>query len=519
MAISTLLFADDEENPKSQIPNSKFPHPYRTCIVLGLMLGEDGQKMSKSKRNYREPREIFDKHGADALRWYFFANQPPWTSIRYSEQSIKDSIPGFMLRLWNCYSFFVIYANSDDHFDPSERIEGEVGQLNASDLARGEGYREAGERREMDRWILSELNRTAAAVVERMDAYDNFTACKVLDEFVDNLSNWYVRRSRDRYWSKDYNSPDKLDAYWTLYECLVTSCKLIAPFTPFLAEAMWQNLAGVFGGRAVESVHLCDFPTGDASVVDETLSARMDLGRLIVSLGLQARASQSLKVRQPLAKVEVILADQSHQDWLQSHRAVVAEELNVKEVDFPDDPDRIIEHEVVPNFKLLGPKLGKLMPKVKKWLSQQSGADLLANLRDNGKIDVEIDGQTVQLSPDELEVRITGKQGWAAANDRGCVVVLSTELTPELLGMGYARDIVRLVNDLRKEINCAFTDHIELGLVTDSPELQTAIADNAEYIESETQADQLTDQPITGVEGTEKQIGDFIVTIYVRVKA
>jgi len=224
--------------------------------------------MSKSKRNYREPREIFDLYGADALRWYFFANQAPWTSIRYSEQAIKDSIPRFLLTLWNCYSFFVIYATSGDDFDPAVRINDNVGQLTPTELSRAVGYRAVTERRELDRWILSELHRTTAAVIEQMDAYDNYGACQLLDAFVDNLSNWYVRRSRPRFWSKEYESTDKLDAYWTLYECLLTTCKLIAPFVPFLAETLWQNLAGVFEGRAAESVHLCDYPTPDASLID-----------------------------------------------------------------------------------------------------------------------------------------------------------------------------------------------------------------------------------------------------------
>ncbi len=523
LAISTLLFGPgpDADGGDGDSPDGNnqhpFPHPFRNCIVLGLMLGEDGQKMSKSKRNYREPNEIFDRYGADALRWYFFANQPPWTPIRYRERSIKDSIPGFLLRLWNCYSFFVIYANSEDHFDPSQRIDGDVDQLNAQALAKGKGYRAPGERREMDRWILSELNRTAAAVVERMDGYDNFGACQVLDNFVDNLSNWYVRRGRPRFWSREYESADKLDAYWTLYECLLTSCKLIAPFTPFIAEAMWQNLAGVFGGRAAESVHLCDFPTGDASLVDETLSEQMELGRLIVSLGLQARASGSLKVRQPLSKVEVILADQTHQAWLESHRDVVAEELNVKEVEFTDEPDKYIEHRLQPNWRLLGPKLGKLMPKFKQWLDQQSGADLLANLRDNGLVDVTIDNQLVQVTPDELVINISAKPGWTAANDRGVVVVLATELTPELVREGMARDVVRLVQDRRKEMDLQFTDRINVGLVTDSDELRQAIEENSDYIRAETLAVSLDHDAIEAAEAVDREVADNQLTIYIVV--
>ncbi|HMO85617.1 MAG TPA: class I tRNA ligase family protein, partial [Lacipirellulaceae bacterium] len=370
---------------ESSLATYSYPHPFRNCIVLGLMLGEDGQKMSKSKRNYREPAEIFDRYGADALRWYFFANQPPWTSIRYSEQAIKDSVPEFLLRLWNVYSFFTIYANIDG-FNPAEEVgrresgatghePARVGErsLSAGALAAA-AYRPLAQRAELDRWITSELHRTAARVVERMDQYDNFAACAAITEFVDALSNWYVRRSRDRFWAPDKRSPDKLDAYWTLYECLVATAKLIAPFTPFLAESLWRNLAadeGVFGDCVVESVHLADYPTGDPAAIDEQLSERMNLVRHIASLGRQARTAANLKVRQPLARVEVILADASHQAWLQEHAAVIADELNVKQVEFSDEPDKYVTHEVLPNFKLLGPKLGKLLPKVKQWLAGQ----------------------------------------------------------------------------------------------------------------------------------------------------
>ncbi|HEX9813947.1 MAG TPA: DUF5915 domain-containing protein, partial [Myxococcota bacterium] len=528
LAISTLLFGKRSEvrgqRPEDTIPSPdlrpptsdlSYPHPFRNCIVLGLMLGEDGQKMSKSKRNYREPNEIFDKYGADALRWFFFANQPPWTVIRYSEQAIKDSIPEFLLRLWNCYSFFVIYANIDG-FDPGEEVRGRRSEVSESDaaslaapvFASSPTYRPLGERGELDRWILSELNRTAAAVVERMDAYDNFAACGRITAFVDALSNWYVRRSRDRFWAAGKRAPEKLDAYWTLYECLVTTAKLIAPFVPFLAETLWQNLAGVFrqGARSeergarnddsildprssflpAESVHLCDYPTGDAAAVDEPLSERMDLVRLIASLGRNARTSAQLKVRQPLSKVEVILADTRHQAWLEEHAAVIKEELNVKQLEFCDDPSLYVEHEVVPNFKLLGPKLGKMMPRVKQWLGEQSGAGLLANIRDNGQIDLEIDGQAIALTREEVEIRIRPKEGWTSANDRGVVVVLSTELTDELVAEGLARDLVRVIQDRRKELGCEFTDRIEVGIVTESKRLRQAVESFRDYIAQET---------------------------------
>jgi isoleucyl-tRNA synthetase len=554
LAISTLLFrglgTGDSglgKNEASSSPSLQplapsphpYPHPFRNCIVLGLMLGEDGNKMSKSKRNYLPPDEIFDKYGADALRWYFFANQPPWTSIRYNEQAIKDSIPEFLLRLWNVYSFFVIYANIDG-FDPAEEVGGQrsgVRELDSRALSKAKSYRPIKERNELDRWILSELNRTCAGVIERMDAYDNFGACQHITEFVDALSNWYVRRSRDRYWAADKRAVEKLDAYWTLYECLLTTTKLVAPFVPFVAERMWQNLAqaglgtGDWGlGKAKptsssspqtpapnpqESVHLCDYPTADVSAIDAALSERMRLVRLIASLGRNARNAASLKVRQPLAKVEVILADTTHQAWLEEHAAVIEEELNVKQLEFCDDPALYVEHEVVPNFKLLGPKLGKLLPKVKQWLGQQTGAELLANIRDNGQIDVTLDGQAIALTREEVDVRIRPRAGWTSANDQGVVVVLSTELTPELVAEGLARDAVRIIQDCRKEIGCEYTDRIEVGIVTESAEVRQSVEEFRDYIMAETLANKVTFEALSGASAVESKLGDSSLQVYV----
>jgi isoleucyl-tRNA synthetase len=466
------------------------------------MLGEDGQKMSKSKRNYREPSEIFDKYGADALRWYFFANQPPWTSIRYAERAIKDTIPEFILRLWNCYTFFVIYA-SIDGFEPS--LDGEP-KATASPPPRP-----ARERSELDRWILSELNRTAAAVVERMDAYDNYEACKRINEFVDGLSNWYVRRSRDRFWAADKQSPDKLDAYWTLYECLLTTCQLIAPFTPFIAETMWRNLA-----REPESVHLCEYPTGDASVVDEQLSARMKLLREIASLGLSARMANKLKVRQPLAKVEVILSDQVHQKWLEEHDELLRDELNVKQIEYTKQADKYITYQVQPNFKRLGPRIGKLLPACKQALGQADGGKLLAELTVIGKVTLNLSGEKVELDNEDIQVRLQAKPGWAAAQGAGCVVVLATELTPDLIAEGLARDFIRLVQDRRKELALEFTNRIEIGVILASAELQQAIEANREFICGETLAARMAFEALPAGEGVEVELGDTKITLYVR---
>jgi isoleucyl-tRNA synthetase len=515
LAISSLLFSPEQEDPSPTTPPKAYPHPFRNCIVLGLMLGEDGQKMSKSKRNYREPTEIFDRYGADALRWYFFSNQPPWTSIRYSEKAIRETIPEFLLKLWNVYSFLVIYGNIDG-FDPSAGLAGPVGQLGPEVLARAEGYRALSERGELDRWILGELNRTAQAVTERMDAYDNYGACQRLTDFLDALSNWYVRRSRDRFWTGTA-STDKIDAYWTLYECMLTTAKLIAPFVPFVAEAIWQNLAvEPFGTRAVESVHLCDFPTGDAAAIDAALSERMALAREIVSLGRAARMDAKLKVRQPLSRVEVVLADGQHLEWLEDHAGLVREELNVKQVEYIQHADQYINYTVLPDLKRLGPRLGKRLPALRQALAKADGARLRAELEAAGEVALELDGERVTLSRDDLQVRLQAKPGWTAAQGRASVVVLSTELTPELLQEGLARELVHTIQSLRKDQNYEYTDRIAVGLETESTELRTAAEAFADYIRGETLATQLTAGPLPNVEPVSLDLAGHAAKLYVR---
>ena len=515
LAIATLLFRD--QNSKSgDWPNKGLPLPFRNCIVLGLMLGEDGTKMSKQKRNYREPQEIFDRYGADALRWYFFANQPPWTAIRYSERAIKESIPEFLLRLWNVYSFFVIYATIDG-FDPAAELPGDAGELEPAVLARAANYPPAPQRSELDRWILSELNRTAATVTARMDEYDNFAACGHLAQFVDALSNWYVRRSRDRFWSGDKHSAEKRDAYWTLYECLRTTAKLVAPFVPFLAEALWQNLAvAPFGRRVVESVHLCDFPTGEAAAVDLLLSERMNLVREIASSGRAARMGAKLKVRQPLAKVEVILADKTHQAWLAEHAALLREELNVKLVEFSDRADQYIIYTVLPDLKRLGPRLGKRLPALKTALAAADAAELLARLEAEKQVTLDLPDGPVTLDGEDLQVRLQAKPGWAAAQGSHGVVVLSTELTPELLAEGLAREIIHAVQTIRKDQDLQYTDRIRVGLMTESIELRAAAEKFADYIRQETLAVELRFEPLPSVEPQELSIGEHKAMLYVQ---
>jgi isoleucyl-tRNA synthetase len=528
LAESTLLMGNEGKSfsavPHSPFPTPHFPypHPFKNCIVLGLMLGEDGQKMSKSKRNYREPNEIFDRYGADALRWYFFANQPPWTSIRYSEQAIKDSIPEFLLRLWNVYSFFVIYANIDG-FDPAAAIAGPAGQLDAKTLARGKGYRPVKERAELDRWILSELNRTAAGVTERMDAYDNFAACGQITAFVDALSNWYLRRSRDRFWSEDKHDPDKLDAYWTLYECLLSTAKLVAPFVPFLADALWQNLAvSAFSSRPEnerpsKSVHLVDYPTGDATVADEQLSRQMSLVREIVSLGRNARMGSKLKVRQPLAKVELVLVDPKQQSWLESHAGLIREELNVKLVEFSARADQYVSYTVLPDLKRLGPRLGKRLPAVKKALSEADAAKLLAQLESQGKVTFELADGLVELDSQDIQVRLQAKEGWAAAQGPSAVVVISTELTPALVTEGWARELVHVIQGARKDLKLEYTDRIEIGTLTVTADMERVMHDFGSYICAETLAKSFEASPIPGAEWVKPvEVANQFITLSIR---
>ena len=538
LAISTLLFGKDAAKGHKSVP---YPHPFKNCIVLGLMLSEWWEdkekniyltpeeakqapsktvqtvgKMSKSLRNYRAPQEIFDHYGADALRWYFFAKQPPWSSIQYSERQIKESIPEFLLRLWNVYNgFFVQYANLDG-FSPSQLSN--PGQLSTENLIDGEGYRPPTDRSELDRWVLSELHRTLEFVIDAMDQYDNYAACTRISAFVDALSNWYVRRSRDRFWSQDKQSTDKLDAYWTLYECLTTTAKMVAPFVPFMAETIWQNLSSVFDGKATDSVHLCDYPNSNPDLIDIVLSRRMGLLREICSSGLSARMNAKLRVRQPLSGVTVILNDPVDQAWLEEHDELLKTELNVQNVTYTTDAGEFVTYQIVPNFKRLGPRVGKLMPRLKQAFQDADGAAILAELTENNKATLSVNGEPVELDQEDVEVRLQANEGWAAAQGPTAVIVLATELTPELVRSGLARDVNRLVQEQRKALGLERSDRIDLHLVTGSMELKLAIEENSEYLKRETLAIELElEAPESKCESAEFEVGDGTLEISIRV--
>ncbi|MBR0193448.1 MAG: isoleucine--tRNA ligase [Thermoguttaceae bacterium] len=533
LAISTLLFGDHAANQGDTASRVRtYPHPFKTCVVLGLMLAEwwenkgykdpkDRQifleedaakaalgaknyehkigKMSKSLHNYRSPNEIFDKYGADALRWYFYSNQAPWNAIIYSERAIAESMPAFTVKLWDTLKFLVGYANSDG-FEPEKWLQGDAGQMTPDVLKNAKNYRPVAQRAELDRWIMSKLNSLNALVIDRLDAYDNYPAATAILEFVDALSNWYIRRSKESIWSSDKTDAnvEKWDTYWTLYECLVTLSKIIAPFVPFMAEQIWNTLVHEpFGARAAESVHLCDYPTPDESAIDAVLAERMDLMREICSQGHSARQNASLKVKQPLSGVDIVLTEgaRSAREWLTAHDALIREELNVKEIRFTERADDYVSYTILPDLKKLGKKLGKLLPVLKNWLTTADGAALLAQMEKDGQAEIELDGQTVAFAADELIIRLQAKEGFAASQGKNSVVILSTELTPELIAEGNAREIVRAIQNRRKDLNCAYADHIRVCFETEDAGMLEAAKSFSEYICGETLADTLVFAP------------------------
>ncbi len=517
----------DARAPQRNIARD-YPLPFKTCIVLGLILGEDGLKMSKRKKNYREPSYIFDTYGADAMRWYFFSAQAPWTSVRFEEAAIRDSQREFLVKLYNVLSFFTIYA-SIDGFDPRQVTLHLVKSAEGFEAAEGRtpgpapmGWRPSNERTELDRWIITELRATVAAVGASMDRFENYPAAQKLNDFVDALSNWYIRRSRDRFWRPLTGTAsadqDKWDAYHTLYGCLRVLSRLIAPFTPFFAETMHQTL------RIPEdpiSVHLCDYPKPeDIRYYDEALSVEMDMVREISSLGRSARASADdvrvRKVRQPLAQVEIILARAEHQQWLQSHAPLIAEELNVKQVDFTSEADHYVSYKVVPNFKAIGARFRALVPKIKAALAGLSDpAAARRQLLEQGSLPLTIDGQPVPLTPDDVEVRLEAKPGWAAAQGRVGVVVLSTALTPELRDEGTLREFIHVVQARRKELDLPYEARI--ALTVDAPEeLRAIIQRFSDSVRSECLAERI--EFASGpADAAEAQVEGHAVRLAVRV--
>ncbi len=390
--------------------------------------------------------------GADAFRWFFYASSPSWTNTRHSLTNVRSTQKEFLIKLRNVYSFFVIYANIDG-FDPSQS-----------------SARPVKARSLLDRWLASELALTARDVTRALDASHLYEAAARLVDWVDALSNWYVRRSRERFWaSKDAGDAvlaDKHDAYHTLYEALTTTARLMAPFCPFFADELHQNLVRRPFASAPESVHLASWPSPDEAVIDEPLAREMRAVREVVSLGLQVRTVNKLRVRQPLARADVLVSNRALSDALAPHTALIAEELNVKEVRLlqPGEEAGEVRYVMKPNFRALGPKLGKKVQVAKQVLAKADAAALRVALATEGAASIDIDGETVALGPDEIEIAVEAAPGFAAAGGRAGVVVLHTALTDALKDEGFGREILSRVQGLRKDYDLGFTDRIRVAI-------------------------------------------------------
>jgi len=505
LAISTLLF------------DETYPHPYKTCLVLGHVCDEQGFKMSKSKGNYLSPDEVFDTNGADAMRWYFYSANHPWVNTRFFKKAVGESQRDFLMKLLNVYSFFAIYANIDG-FSPAEGTQPFPGL--AGPFEGGKGWRPAAERAEIDRWMASELNLAAGKVTHALDAYDVNGAATALAALVESLSNWYVRRNRDRFW-KSAQDQDKLDAYWTLYESLTAAAGLAAPFVPFLTEELYQNLVRTQwpGGASPESVHLCEWPEADAALIDEALAKRMELARDVVVLGRAARAGAKIKNRQPLAQAIIFLADyEGRRDDLAPLLGTIQEELNIKEVLIgAEDIGHFVRYEVVPNFKSVGPKYGKLAQKIRGELSRRGGGDLRKELRISGKIAFSIAGQPVELAAEDVDLRARANEGFAAADDAQAVVVLDTKVTPELRAECLRQEAVVAIQAARKALDLKYEQRIETAVAPASDEVAAAVKADPEYIKEQTLSDSLevvtADAIGEGARKSKMEGNDFLVRV------
>ncbi len=476
LAISTLLF---DEAP---------PHPYKTCLVLGHVCDEKGFKMSKSKKNYLDPWEIFDTNGADAMRWYFCSANAPWVNTRFFKKGVGEQQRDFMMKLLNVYSFFVIYANIDG-FQPTglEIFPGLGGNFQGAN-----NWRPTPERSEIDRWMKSELNLATRKVAGFLDAYDVNGAAETLSSLVESLSNWYVRRNRDRFW-KNEKDTDKFDAYWTLYESLITITGLAAPFVPFLAEDLYQNLVRTQWSKtsSPESVHLCDWPETLESEIDSDLAARMKLARDLVVLGRSARAGAKIKNRQPLSEAVVILADSARAEQVEALSSIIREELNVKSLRLAAKPEEYVHFEVVPNFKTVGPKYGQLAQKIRGTLAARDGGDLRRELRENGMIVVKLEDQKIELLEEDLELRVRSREGFAAADGAQAVVALNTEVSDELRSEMLRQEVVVAIQAARKDMNLKYEQRIATTVASTSAEVLESIKADVDYIKSQTLSDSL----------------------------
>ena len=455
---------------------------YRNVVSHGHILDEQGNKMSKSRGNAVEPFDIINELGADAVRWYIYSSAPVGASRRFSARLVGEGLRRFQLTLWNTYSFFVSYANIDG-LDPRERPEGEVPEL--------------------DRWVLSELNALVARVTASLDAYNPTDAARAIEGFVDDLSNWYVRRSRRRFWrGVSESDADKRSAYYTLYTSLVTLARLLAPFTPFLAETLWQNLARSLDDDAPESVHLADWPEVDAGAIDEALNDETQLLKRVSSLGRAARAKASLKVRQPLAALLVKPRSAEEGEVLRRNDALVLDELNAKALIVIEDEGDVVAFEVKPNLPALGPRLGGELAAVRSALGALDPAEVAAAVRAGNAVTV----AGHDLAAEDFLLEMREREGFAAASEAGYTVAVDTTITPELADEGIARELVRRIQDLRREADFALSDRITTWYEGDDA-ITRVLATHGDYVRAET----LTNDLVAGEPPDDAQRAEFEV--------
>lgn len=449
---------------------------YRNCVCLGLILDPEGQKMSKSKGNVVEPWEVIDAHGADAFRWYYLTAQQPWSGYRFSVDTVGESVRQFLLTLWNTYSFWVLYANAEnlgpaDFHQPPSR---------SSFLPDSGGNDDRDGAADLDRWALSKLQSTIATVRERLDAFDCTAAGRAIAEYVEELSNWYVRLSRRRFWEGDRA------AFATLRHCLLETVALLAPFTPFLADEIHLNLAGGEGeelGEMPDSVHLRDFPAPDPALSDPDLEAAMEAVRLTVELGRAARAQAKAKVRQPLRRA-VIVANDAEREAIEARADLVTAELNVKELDFVSEEADLVSYAVKPNYRALGPRFGKRMPQVAAAVEALDPVHVAKVMADGGEVGINVDGNEHTIGPDEVTLALQPLEGYEVEAEAGHAVALQLELDDELRREGLAREIVHAVQNARKAAGLDISDRIELSLGGDE-ELLSAARAHEPYIAGE----------------------------------
>ena len=440
--------------------------PYKNVIVLGHVQDENGQKMSKSKGNAVDPFDALNKYGADAIRWYFYINSAPWLPNRFHGKAVVEGQRKFMSTLWNTYAFFVLYANIDN-FDATKYI------LDYDKLP------------VMDKWLLSKLNTMVKTVDADLDSYKIPEAARALQEFVDDMSNWYVRRSRERFWAKGMEQ-DKINAYMTLYTALVTVAKAAAPMIPFMTEDIYQNLVRSIDADAPESIHLCDYPKVNEAWIDKDLEANMEELLEIVVLGRACRNTANIKNRQPIGTMYV----KAEKAMDKFYTDIIADELNVKEVKFADDVESFISYSFKPQLRTVGPKYGKLLNGIRTALSEIDGTAAMKELRDNGVLVLDIAGNRVELAEEDLLIETAQSEGYVTETDGETSVVLDTNLTPELIQEGFVREIISKVQTMRKEAGFEVMDKI-IVYAKDNDKIMDIMKANQDEIKREVLAENI----------------------------